>query len=1233
MLELRASRENFRTSPVLRASRSPAANSSYLKTYRVQGIPLGFDQIAVKKYLLHGLSLSNLTIHSLASDPRNQVLQVATVSFYQTPPSTNIHSWYKPPVPEPPRRPCLDDHEYTILPTSVSIDCDFYGFTPLNSFNDERDHRVDCIAISGLGGHALGSFKERKGNHLWLRDSLINDLGCARVLLYGYDAHLPNSNSFQDIEAIASSFRTALRAVRRQIGDALPKPIIFIGHSLGGLIIKEALIQMKQGNDIDRSNFASTLGILFFGVPNQGMDINSLIPMTESQPNLPLLMTLRRGSGELRRLSREFNKEFDSRDSIIISYYETEQSPSAHHFNGIWNMTGPPVILVDRVSATHGRAWEVGSYYTQAIRKTHSDLVKFAKFEETYYSVLDQLRDLTHHAESVVQRRWKASKDTVHSHELSPLEQDCLRTLYRCDYNSQKNRNPTPTPGTCTWVLSHQNFQQWQQDENSNLLWFSADPGCGKSVLASFLVDEMKAAQTTHRPRKVCYFFFKDNDEQNSATLALCSLLHQLFTLDITLLKHVMGEYQMKGQKITTEFSSLWNILLAVASDSRSHDLTIVIDGLDECKEDDRLELIKALVLLFSTPESSRSYHLKILITSRPYLSIETEFEELGLGIIRLQAENETAHLQHDVDVFIRDKVKRIGRSKRLPRERQLSLARSLYVASDGSFLWVHLVLGLIEESGRANEKTLNNLITTVPSTLAEVYDKILSQSKDIKNARRILNIVIAATRPLTVEELNIAFSIQPENLSSEDLDLEPDMDSTLKALCNLFVRVIHSKVYLIHQTAKEFLVTQSPIMIAHPSPNPTSWCKSISLAKAHFTLGMACVSYLLFSDFQTGPFKTHQFKYGEMNLRLIKECKLKHAFLDYAAMNVATHYQMTGSEYKATLLDPVRRICKAQSGEFNRLCLLVSPKETIRQRLRDGFTAAAFLGLDGLVTLYLEQFQQDAIIGKLDEGGANALHRASEHGNEETVKILINSGAPLESRTHGHRETALHLAAAHGQSTVVLLLLLHGADIEARDCIESTPLLTAVSSDALDAERTVQGLLDYGADINATDKHGNTALHRAASKGWSYWILKLLLERGANPNAKNRRQQTALHCSIGKYRKEDVKRIIRLLLKKGTSITSDLNGYTPLHLTTLRRAVDELAVLLELGIKDSGDSSGQTALDIARKQMVRTDKEITFSSSSKWDTASGRAATAKEYGDAYREDNKVMFDLLLKYQ
>jgi hypothetical protein len=73
----------------------------------------------------------------------------------------------------------------------------------------------------------------------------------------------------------------------------------------------------------------SIYGALFFGVPNQGMDITSLIPMVKDQANQELLHSLSRESQLLRNQTRKFPVAFNFPDSRIMCFYETIESRTA----------------------------------------------------------------------------------------------------------------------------------------------------------------------------------------------------------------------------------------------------------------------------------------------------------------------------------------------------------------------------------------------------------------------------------------------------------------------------------------------------------------------------------------------------------------------------------------------------------------------------------------------------------------------------------------------------------------------------------------------------------------------------------------------------------------------------------------------------------------------------------------------------------------------------------------
>ena len=86
---------------------------------------------------------------------------------------------------------------------------------------------------------------------------------------------------------------------------------------------------MYHGTTASQNILYLIYGALFFGVPNQGMDIKSLIPMASDQPNQALLHSLGTESQVLRDLGREFPKAFNFGDSEIICFYETRESPTA----------------------------------------------------------------------------------------------------------------------------------------------------------------------------------------------------------------------------------------------------------------------------------------------------------------------------------------------------------------------------------------------------------------------------------------------------------------------------------------------------------------------------------------------------------------------------------------------------------------------------------------------------------------------------------------------------------------------------------------------------------------------------------------------------------------------------------------------------------------------------------------------------------------------------------------
>ncbi|KAL0257572.1 hypothetical protein SLS55_008386 [Diplodia seriata] len=161
---------------------------------------------------------------------------------------------------------------------------------------------------------------------------------------------------------------------------------------LGGV---RALIQLSESTDASYNNILGSLkGVLFFGVPNQGMNIESLLPMVGSNPYLQLLQTIgeKLNPAFLHDQAQRFQMILDAKEFPIVSFYETKMSPTAVFVDGRWQMSGPPEVLVNPTSARHGRSF--GSDVVP-VNKSHSDMVKFDGPQDTvYYLVLHKLQNM-----------------------------------------------------------------------------------------------------------------------------------------------------------------------------------------------------------------------------------------------------------------------------------------------------------------------------------------------------------------------------------------------------------------------------------------------------------------------------------------------------------------------------------------------------------------------------------------------------------------------------------------------------------------------------------------------------------------------------------------------------------------------------------------------------------------------------------------------------------------------
>ncbi|KOC12912.1 ankyrin repeat-containing protein [Aspergillus flavus AF70] len=831
-------------------------------------------------------------------------------------------------------------------------------------------------------------------------------------------------------------------------------------------------------------------------------------------------------------------------------------------------------------------------------------------------------------------------QNTQNEGPLQSRQMDVLKRLNVSKYRDQKDRNPVRVRGTCDWFVTHPTFRAWQETQTSQMLWVTADPGCGKSVLAKYLVDSVL---TSHAGRKVGYFFFKDDfEDQRSIQKALCCILHQLFYQNRDLLTaHIIEQFEM-DERIVDSFGSLWNVLISAAKQTDTTEIICLLDAFDECEPDGRSQLTVALERLY-TDESRHNFNLKFLITSRLYGDIRQGFQPMqmeGQPLIHLSGEGteEMEDISREIKTFIKARVETIGARLKLTEEEKSILLKSVTRVPNTTYLWVYLTLNLIENIKDIDKTRILDATSDLPKTVDDAYERILSRSEDCQKARKLLHIVVGATRPLTLQEMNLALILSEKHQSYRELELrsEDRIRENIRDLCGLFITVVEGKIYLLHQTVREFLIeknkppiqgntSDSKLRVLHnaawrnrfrdthkrsnDSIQSLSWKHSLKLQESHKIILRICIQYLLLSDFRkTLP-------------RRIDIGKLTNTYilLDYSTRSWATHFLEAKDETDnmkqslVTLCDLIEDCCPAWFQVY---------WASLGTKFPTGFNSlmiGAYFGLIPVVQHWIEIGKTD-VDAEDDIYGRSALSWASGNGHTTVIKLLIKRSyrtwwkmARVDARDR-HNRTPLSWAIINGQVEAVSLLLKAGAVIDLKDDIGGTPLGYAICSGNNEVwnivkkkgsqnhhlsigkiqtrllisaarkgnEAIVTLLLENKADIESKDRLGQTPLSWAAENGHEA-VVRLLLENMADIESKDRLGQTPLFWAV----ENGHKAVVRLLLEYKTNIESrDKYGRTPLlwAASNGHEAVVRLLLENKADIESRDNMFGHTPLSCAAR-------------------------------------------------
>lgn len=140
----------------------------------------------------------------------------------------------------------------------------------VKSVNVTEIYAISVVAIHGLGGDPYRTWM--LNSKLWLRDLLPMELPAARCLTYGYDSVAAFTDPTTRVDDCSRTLLERLRAKRRALITASSRPVVFVCHNLGGLLLKKAFLIASEKTDRYSAILRDTAGVIFLGTPHHGAD-------------------------------------------------------------------------------------------------------------------------------------------------------------------------------------------------------------------------------------------------------------------------------------------------------------------------------------------------------------------------------------------------------------------------------------------------------------------------------------------------------------------------------------------------------------------------------------------------------------------------------------------------------------------------------------------------------------------------------------------------------------------------------------------------------------------------------------------------------------------------------------------------------------------------------------------------------------------------------------------------
>ncbi|CAG8929164.1 unnamed protein product [Penicillium salamii] len=778
-----------------------------------------------------------------------------------------------------------------------------------------------------------------------------------------------------------------------------------------------------------------------------------------------------------------------------------------------------------------------------------------------------------------------ASAENSDHSSVSERRKSLLDSLKFEQMDARKTTIKQEQKKTCRWFLNHPSYKAWldpaELAQHHGFLWMSGKPGAGKSTIMKFAYGNMKS-KTRQNDAMTASFFFNARGDTLEKTISgmYRSLLLQLLE-GYPDLQVVFDDPDQvpRNQTGCPSLNVLRNLFANAIYALGQRSLVCFVDALDECDEQQVVDMVQYFEDL-TEDSTAKGVRFRICFSSRHYPYI---FIRRGL---RLTLEDQSGHAD-DLETYVTSRL--------LIQEPALveKLQPKLFKKAAGVFMWVVLVVDILNTEYRRGRMALERRLEEIPSDLSALFKDILRRDNEDMEALKLCILwILFAKKPLQLQEFYHAIW-SGLSLGSSGDDQIPDVTVLgTGGASDMFKRYVISsskglaettksdqpRVQFIHESVRDFLVKDNGLYELWPELGLD--CEGLG----HEKLKHCCNLYANHTAIRTSVDELPAEPTSDNKNEILQ----KYPFLEYATQNILHH---ANAAAKAVPQDEF--LSCFHLSKWTRVSNMFEKFKTRRYTYKASLLYVLADG--GYPALIRARIKNDAEIGCLAERYRYPLFAASANGHKDAVAALLNSPSRIcdgvditEGLNHRKdpkeyaRRTPLSWASQNGHVGIVKLLLQGGYNCDQQDGCRQASLSLA----SLNGHTTVVRLLiEEGVDLNAIGDNGMYPVEGALENNHAA-TAELLLNKGAYLNvfATLRNGQTVLQRALVNNHAASAK----LLIDKGVYFDIDAideNGRTPLRRALENNHAAVARLLIDKGAHfdiDANDENDRTPLQLA---------------------------------------------------